>query len=222
MQSIRPLAGVLLVLLVSACGGGGGGGGTPTDPDQSFSLWLLNSTVPGPVYASNLIGSDTDGNSYTGSISVANRTQEMLDGILVTPQDVLLHLDTGQQSLTVTSTGYTDSSGLFVFSEVQTIGLECTPVSPDTWPLSVKIGDFGIRSPLICNDNTTSERNWRVEDAGNGQIDVVETTTDRDQSNTILQITDITYTLDGAGEIVGFTSSSRIVASGYTQSLESV
>jgi hypothetical protein len=219
----RSLAGVLLVLLVSACGGGGGESfsSTPTDPDQSFSLSLFNSTKPGLVYATNLTGSDTNGNSFVGSFSVANRAQEMLGGSLVTPQDALLYLDSGTQSLTVTATNYTDDSGLFVFMEVQTTGLECTPVSPDSLPSSVKIGDSGVRSPQICNDNTTTEVNWRVEDAGNGNIDFIETDTDKDQSNTILQVTEVAYTLDGAGEIVRFTSSSRIVATGYTQSLES-
>jgi len=211
-------------MLLAACGGGGGGGGRPPpDPTNSFSLAEFNSTTVGTVYTTSLKGSDTNGVSYTGSISLANRAQIMLGGILVTPRDALLNITGGGLSITDTSTSYTDSSGLFVGLAVQTdTGLVCTPVSPDKLPSSVKIGDFGVRSTLICDDNTTWEGNWRVEDAGNGEVDFVTSTTIKDQFNTILRTVDLAYRLDGASQIAGFTYSSTILASGYGQSLESV
>ena len=211
------------LFVVAACGGGGGGSSaTPTDPNKLFSLDEFNSTTVGTVYSTQLKGSDTNGVSYTGSISLANRAQIMLSGILVTPRDTLLSITGGGNSITVTSTGYTDSAGLFVGLAIQTTGLACTPVSPDKLPSSVKIGDFGVRSTLICNDNTTYEGNWRVEDAGNGEVDLVASATIKDQFNTILQITDVAFRLDGASQIAGFTSSSTLLASGYSQSLESI
>lgn len=234
---MKKLICLLLVLattvVVTACGGGGGGGGgsgggsggggsTPTGPNESFSLAEFNSTTVGTVYTTSLEGSDTNGVSYTGSISLANRAQIMLGGILVTPRDSLFNITGGGLSITTTSTGYTDSSGLFVGLVVQTTGLACAPVSPDKFPSSVKIGDFGVRSTLICNDNTTWEGNWRVEDAGNGEVDFVTSITKKDQFNTILQIADGAYRLDGAGQIVGFTSSSTLLASAVTVRLESI
>jgi hypothetical protein len=146
----------------------------------------------------------------------------MLGGILVTPRLTLLSITGGGQTITVTSTTYTDTSGLFVGLVVQTTGLECTPVSPDKMPSSVKIGDFGVRSTLICNDDTTYEGNWRVEDAGNGEVDLVTSVTVKDQFNTILQIADGAYRLDGASQIAGYTSSVKILASGYGQSFETI
>jgi len=79
-----------LVLVLSSCGGGGGGStpttpSTPTSPTQSFSLSKLQSTAVGTVYTSQLSGTDSNSVNYTGSISLANRTQVMLGGVLVTP-----------------------------------------------------------------------------------------------------------------------------------------
>jgi len=65
----------LSLLVITACGGGGGGGSTttPTDPNKSFSLSALQSTTLGTVYTTQLTGSDSDGITYSGTFSIANR-----------------------------------------------------------------------------------------------------------------------------------------------------
>ena len=221
----------IIILLTSiffvACGGGGGGGdpapaSTPTAQDQSFDLTKLQSTTLGTTYSTQLTGSDTNGINYSGSFSIANRAQTMLNGVLVTPQDLLISLTGGGSSITVTGTSNIDTNGNLISIVIQTTGLTCTPVSPDKMPASVKIGDFAILSTLTCSDNTTQERNWRVEDAGNGNINVISNGTIKDQFNTIVSITDVTITIDGNGNVIAFKTVSTQSASNYTLTYQSV
>ena len=214
---------VTFVLLMSACGGGGSSpASTPTDPNQIFSLAKLQSTTLGTVYSTQITGSDSNGTSYTGSISMANRTQEMLGGVLVTPRDLLISLSGGGTSTVVTGTSYVDTSNNLIAVIIQTTGLVCTPVSPDNIPTTVKIGDFGILSTMTCDDNTTQARNWRAEDAGNGNIKIISNATVKDQSNVVISIADVTFTLDSSGNIIAFKTVVTINASNFTLTYSSI
>ena len=216
-----------ICLCLSACGGGGGSDGgnttTPTDPNQSFSLSKLQSTTLGTIYSTQLTGSDTDGITYTGALSIANREQTMLGGLLVTPQDLIISLtDDEGFSITLTGTSYFDTSGDLISTVIQTTGLVCMPGFSDNMPTSVKIGDFGILSTLTCSDNTTQERNWRVEDAGNGKIRVISNGTVKDQLNEIVSLTDVTFTIDGSGNIVAFKTKTTQLAYDFTLTYQSI
>ena len=213
---------VMFVLLISACGGGGSPSSTPTDPNQTFSLAKLQSTTLGTVYSTQITGSDSNGTSYTGSISLANRAQEMLNGVLVTPRDLLISLSGGGTSTVVTGTSYVDTSNNLIAVIIQTTGLVCTPVSPDNIPTTVKIGDFGILSTMTCDDNTTQARNWRAEDAGNGNIKIVSNATVKDQFNVIISVADVTFTLDSSGNIIAFKAVVTINASNFTLTYSSI
>lgn len=192
---------------------------TPTDPNQSFSLSKLQTTIPDKIY-SKLSGSDSKGVRYTGSISVANRAQTTLDGVLVTQRDFIINLQGGGTYTTITGTGYVDTNGNLLSVFIQTTGLTCKPVSPDVMPETVKIGDFGILPAMICSDNTTQERNWRVEDARNGKINFISNGTVKNQSNTIVTVTDVIFTIDGSGNIVACKIISAQPASRYKITLE--
>jgi hypothetical protein len=211
------------ILLISGCGGGGGGStSTPTDPNQQFSLAQLQSTTLGTVYSTQITGSDSWGGRYTGALSIANRQQTMLGGVLVTPQDLLLSLSNAEMSLTVTGTTYFDSDKYAISLYRQTDGVTCTPSSPDKLPASVKIGDFGILSSLVCSDNTTQERNWRVEDAGNGNIHLISGTVIRNQFNSLVGTGEATATINAQGNIIAFKVVSTDVIEGFTLTVQSI
>ena len=106
--------------------------------------------------------------------------------------------------MTFAGTRYVDKSGSLVSYVIQTTGQTCAPEAPYTMPATVKIGDFGILPAMTCSDNTTQERNWRVEDARNGNINVISNVTFKNQFNTIVSVTDITSTINGSGEILSF------------------
>lgn len=213
----------LCVLVLFSCGGGGSNDSatTPSDPNQTFSLSALQSTALGTVYTSRLAGSDSNGVSYTGSVSMANRPQTLLNGVLVTPQDSIINLTGGGTSITVTGTSNIDTNGNLIIVVIQTTGVVCTPVSPDSMPSSVKIGDFGILSSMTCSDNTVQERNWRIEDAGNGLIDVVTNGTIKNQFNSIVSTTDVTFTIDDSGNIVSFKTVTTQSVSNFTLTYQS-
>jgi len=208
-----------VVVLISACGGGGG---TSADPNQSFSLSKLQSTTLGTTYSAQLTGIDSRGNTYTGSLAQANRTQTMLNGVLVTPQDVIINLSGGGTSVTVTGTSNLDSSGNLISSVNQTTGTTCAPVSPGKIPVTVKIGDFGILATEVCSNNTTEETNWRVEDAGNGNIRLVQNAIVKNSLNTITTSADVTFVIDGNGNIVSFKAVETILSSNFTLTYQSL
>jgi hypothetical protein len=211
---------VTLVFLMSACGGGGGDS-SPINLDQTFSLAKLQSTTLGTVYSTQLSASDSDGKNYTGSISLANRAQEMLGGVLVTPRDTLLNLSGDGTSIVVTATSFVDTSNNLISLVIQTAGVVCTPVSPNNIPSSVKIGDFGILSTLVCDNDTTQESNWRIEDAGNGNIFAITNSTTKDQSSTITSVAEVSYKLDSNGNTIAF-KAVTIIDSSFTLTYSSI
>lgn len=217
MKSNEVVVPVLFILLgVLGCGGDSGSSATPTDPNQSFSLAALNSTTPGTIYATSLIASDSDGVSYSGTLSVANRAEELYEGVLTTPRDNLISLAGGSVSFTVTGTDYVGPDGYSIAEVYQTTGVTCLPDSLVSSPSSVKIGDFGILASVDCDDGTSQSRSWRVEDAGGGRVDLVTVNTERDSLNDIISVTDSIFTIDGDGDIVGYRFTSSQLALDYS------
>ncbi len=205
---------LLSLLILTGCGGDGGGAAvSPTDPDQSFSLSITAN------YPIQLTGSDSNGVSYVGSISRAVRGQEMLGGVLVTVTESIFSITGGGVSTNSISTSYSDTDGNRIAS-VSGGGVTCTAVSPDSLPESGKIGDFGTLSPCVCDDNTTDQSNWRIEDAGNGIIALIIHTTSRDQSDSILFTRDTTYTLDVDGNRLSY--GLELYYDNYSLSLKSI
>lgn len=222
-QLIFTLALIGIALISVGCSSGGGDSAPPpTDPDTVFSLSGLQDDTIGTIYSTQLTGSDSNTTSYTGSLAVANRVETMLNGVLVTPQDVIISLTGGGNSITVTATSYTDTNNFLISVVVQTTGLVCTPVFPDTMPSSVKIGDFGILSTMVCDDNTTQERSWRVVDGGNVTANIIASSITKDQFNNITAVVDVTYTINVSGDLLVFKTVSALPQSNFTLTYQSI
>lgn len=222
MIKFIPIA--LSLLLVTACGGGGSAA-TPPPADPGVSLAKLQSITEGEIYATSLTGSDSNRNSLTGTFAVVNRPQAMMGGsTLVTPQDYTLTVTVPGPfggDVTTTDTGYfLDDGSLVSFSEV-----DCLLVMPVTMPASVKVGDTGLIDPITCGSKVLAS-NWEVQDAGNGDIRVIETRTNTNASTSVLfSTTVITFTLNSAGDILSFNYVSIIFPNDplkkYTQTFSS-
>lgn len=217
---------VISLFTVTGCGGGSSDTAstikTPANSNQTFSLANLQSTVTGTIYTAQLTGSDTNGVNYSGFFSIVNQTQTMLNGILTTPHNLVISLRGGGTSINVTGLNSIDGSGYTLSKNIQSTGLMCTPVSPDSIPTLVKIGDSGMRSTLTCDDNTTSEGNWRIEDGGNGTIRYISNATIKDQFNSIISVTDVTFTLNSDGDILSFETVATINATNFSISYGTV
>jgi len=228
---------VIGLLSLTACGGGGSGssnsgGGSNNNSStpvvvtpKTFSLQKINSTTLGTVYTAQLSGSDSDGNKYTGTVSMANRAEQVLNGVMVTPRDLLLSITPvggSTPSITSLGTSYVETAtgnliGLFVQS---TTNVTCVSLSPYHMPASVKVGDFETSATLSCNDGTTQEGVWRAEDAGSGNVRVTLSATTK-KSSVVINTSDTSYTIDSAGTILSVKQVIALSASGFTLTLTS-
>ena len=151
---------------------------------------------------------------------MANREKIMFNGVLVTPQEFIINFSGGKTSMTYAGTRYVDKNGSLLSYVIQTTGQTCTPVSLHTMPSSVKIGDFGILPEMTCGDNTIQEQNWRVEDAKNGNVNIISNVTVKNQLNTIVSVSDVTYKINGSGDILSFKIVSTQPAGNYKITLQ--
>lgn len=167
MNSCMKMFGVIILSVVlSACGGSGGGGGGTANSGKTYSLQKRYTTEVGPVYSSAVSATFSNGDTYTGTLDIVNLAQEMLQGVLVTPQQTTYNLTDGVTPIQIVYTEYTDTNGLLIALQKKKGGL-CNSFSPDSPPLSVKIGDSGTRSDLGCENYDVIKSQWRVEDGGN-------------------------------------------------------
>ena len=208
---------ITIVFLLTGCGDSDST--TPTDHDQVFSLATFQSKIIGTWYVTQMTGSDTNGSTYSGTLSMAVREQIMLNGIYVTPRDVTSDVFIG---FPLTSTRYTDINNNLISVVLQETGFTCTPVSPDTIPSSVMIGDYGTLSTMVCDGNTTTERSWRVEDGGNGTANLITNFSSKDQFNATMSDNATTYTINTSGDILALKMVLFSISSNITTTFQSI
>ena len=215
---IRVIITLLALLFLASCEVNSGN--TPTDPNQTFTLPNYKPATPDASHTIRLTGRDSNGVNYTGSIFIASRAQTILNGESVIPKEFIINFSGGRTSVTLAGTRYEDTNGNLKSYTIQTTGLTCAPVSPEIMPSTVKIGDFGILPTMECSDNTSQERNWRVEDARNGNINIISNVTAKNQSNTIVSVTDIIIKINASSNIVSCKIVSSQPAINYKITLE--
>jgi len=190
----------------------------------TFSLAKINSSTPfGSVYSVPLKGTGSDGVSFSGSIERINRKEEMFQGVLVTPTDILLDAvnDTTNKSESFKTTNYTDINGNFI-SSVNLDGIICTPDSLEKLPLIVTVGDTGIMPTVRCTDNSVYITSWKVTDVGNGTI-MYEVTNDEQDINGTPQFRSVdTFNIEQNGIIISIKFVQETLSTGYTITLESL
>jgi len=174
----------------------------PSPPPEGFSLSTLKSTKFGTVYTTQLVGSDSDGGQWTGSLSIANRAQGTLDGVLVTPRDTLVRLTYQGVSRPSGATSYIDMSG-YTLGLAQQDGTTCNPAFPYQLPDFVEIGDFGLQPIMTCSNGDSVVANWSAEDGGNGNMDFVSFVEIRPRFGGS-SFTTQTLTLDRLGNILAY------------------
>ncbi len=222
---------LLTTLFFVACGGGGGGAGSDetepsneaASPSGGISLDKVQSTEKGTVYASLLKGAWFSTELLNGAFSIENRDKIQLNGVTVTPHDMKLNLSIlggGVSSITVTS--YIDDSENVLSMSIQNSDITCTSSSSINLPASVDIGDVGVISAFTCDNNKTSLASWKVDDAGDGKIDVVDTVIVKDVDGVIFSDSDVIFTLDANGNIIASRLVIRIAGGGLSLTLDSI
>ena len=142
---IKKIFSTVVILLISACV-------DKNNNTNSVSLSKFQSTTEGSIYSTELTGSDSNGLSYTGTLSLTNDAQDMFYGVLFTSRHMSLDLSEVRENIGLFYTSYIDTNNnLVLYSEQeagppfvgQALSLSCTPTSPDNLPSSVKAGDSG-------------------------------------------------------------------------------
>jgi hypothetical protein len=184
-------------------------------------LEKINTLAPGSVYSSELWNYSPElmrPTSY-GSIAIRNSSEEIINGVLVTPQNTHFKQTStrvGTSALTplkewYTTTYYETATGNLISyditpwqSSIPKSTVRCVSTSPYHFPSAVKIGDTAATPTFTCNNNLTLDQgNWRAEDAGNGNLKFIVTSNTFDYSNSLTTETRI-YTLDPQGNIISF------------------
>ncbi len=224
----KKLLPIAALLILQACGGGGDGGSfsnsslavgsssVASSTAASYSLEKINSTAVGVAYTTALSGVDSNAVKYTASVSIENKAQSVVNGVLVTPREYRLSYASVEASVSQENNqvDYRETTSANLVSMLVD-GVSCTSTSAYHMPATVKVGDAGIVSSLSCNNNDTQERNWQTEDAGSGNIRIIFTETTKNPVGTVVKIKYYSYVLDSRGNISALKVSENFPVKNY-------
>lgn len=214
-----------ITLLTASCGGGDGNSETGVSITQGYTLAKIQSLDTGTLYSAPLTGYDSNDTNYLGSFRIYNLSQELLDGILVTPSVRYSELDETQSPFTetaTTETKYFDTNGDLVLFSLQETDLNCTPDSQYRMPNLVTINESGQLPLLRCDDNSTLSHSWNVEDAGGSNALLVTLRENRNSINALISTTTTQVTINQEGDILAIKSNRSNEAPAYTLTYESL
>ena len=188
--------------------------------DDEVNLSKLQSLEEGVLFSFDLTGVDLNSKN-SGLIEVSIGEPEMHAGVLTRIKRVTLNIVNDEipsifdgfpdSTLPWNTTVSLDTDGNLI-SLLEITGNICTSTSPDKLPSNVHVGDSGSLSPLACIGDETRYRSWKIENAENGAIKVVITSTSKDQYGVIGSVSEVVYVLDAAGNVIGFETELEIRA----------
>jgi hypothetical protein len=221
---------LFLVTLIS-CGGGDGdsSSSTPTDPDQEFSLVGYKDLTEGEIYGTGITGSDSEGNEFEGVVFVYNTKMtlnlDLFPGVPVTDRSTSINLVFGSASIDISQREFYDESAYLLLMEVWATGMDnamlCYPAYPYALPDSVKIGDTDTYPMFTCEDGSTQDQSWRIEDAKDGKVYFVTEAQAKDEFGSLVSTTEFKFTINSESELLGFKGTITDVISGYTITMNS-
>lgn len=219
----------IIFLILSGCGGGGSSSTPPPPvtipPDKTFSLKKVYGRSLLDIYSYTVTGSSTDGATYTGSIDRAVLGERPEKGVLVVPVKYTFTLvSSGSAAQIFTSETLIDSANGYYISTKNSDGTNtviCTPATLEVLPLSVKVGDTGVFPIDSCDDGSTNEGTWKVEDAGDGTILYIVTGVSKDAGAPNTEYEN-TYNIDDTGIIISFKQVTKTLSSNNMLTIETV
>jgi len=216
---------LLITTIASGCGSSGGGDSTtPTDPNTVFQLFQPGLFTTGYTETMNYTGTDTDGGTWTGTMSHLTQSQTTFIGQAAIPFLV-------QVKLTNTANGTAISNVGTAYYSVSASDRHClgysdsytTTVSATTTaiPETAKIGDFGVIGTYIDNAGSVDVQSWRLDDGGNGLAKIVQLYTKKDQFGNLETSSTATAVINTSGETLSNQEVIFFADSGVTLTLNS-
>jgi len=210
MKRVSVLIFAVVLLISSGCGSS-----SNTTNTTAYSLSQIASLTTGHSLSINVSGTDTQGNSYTGTFQQIVEGPTTLNGNSVTEQRTLLTLtevNVGQVS--VVELFYWNTNG--TLNEILfTSGITGTCTNNFAYPSTVQIGESFAGASLSLSNGTTYTSNWTVSDGGNGNAELTLT----GNTNTGLAEQDV-WVITPAGTVVSYMQTTyNFPAAGVTTTL---
>ena len=191
--------------ILGACGGGGGGStSTQSSTTTIYTLPQIEQIIPtGSTKTFNLSGSDNQGHTISGNLSIKNVGLVTVSGTNYLEFDQLLSLTTNLgASFTATTSIYADpTTKLPVYTYSPTTGLTFTVVTSTPLPATAQINDFGNLSSLSISDGGSETGTWQLKSNTSPYADLVESFVIKNSVGTITSTEDDTFTIDPSGTI---------------------
>jgi hypothetical protein len=199
----------LIFLMLSACGGNSNSDSSA----QHYNLKNFNSLQQGLVFSSDLKSTDKTYEFY-GRFSIENNKEEILDGVMVTPQVVIfqkLNSLSGSSALLpvydwqITYYIETATGNLISFKKTFFFSssiLNCKSTSPYHMPSAIRVGDSDTTPSFKCdNEKMLDNGSWTaINETRKGIVlKIISKTTDELGNH---KNSSISYTLDPNGSII--------------------
>jgi hypothetical protein len=176
MQLFIPV--VVMLLTLTSCGGGGNdssNSGLLTPSGTTVTLMPLKKVVLGISAGSQysipaLLGTDSQGRSWSGSMAIVADGAMILDNISVTKCRTIFTFQSAGSSLSsMVATSYYRASDGSAYKSFNSATVEySTALNQVTLPDSVKVGDSGEFITELNSDGTVSTSRWSIKPDYNG------------------------------------------------------
>lgn len=193
-------------ILLFGCGGGGGSStpATPTPVGTTVSMATFKglyygTATPGTQMSFTLSGSDSQGNSWTGSFAAVSDGPTTFESQNVTKSRTLVTLQRGTSTpVTGISSRYFLTSNSTLYKSVSSLGVTSVPTTQTLMPNTIQVGDFDNFLNTTNSDGTTSTGTWRLDADFNGNSKFVLSGITR-TGGTVTGLEDDTFYLDSSG-----------------------
>jgi hypothetical protein len=183
----------------------------------AFKSVYLGTTAGAQFSFPALSGSDSQGRSWSGSLTVIADGATTFESQSVTKQHALVTLQlAGGTLVSGTSTDYFLASNGNPYKSIDGNGVISTPNSPATLPTTAKVGDFGDLGTYTATDGTTESGTWTLAAGSNGGSTLALSSVTK-VGTTITSIEVNSFHLDAAG--VPTSLSVSVTVSGVTVNL---
>lgn len=179
-------------MFITACGGGGTPASTDVPTDTSLSFSSFPPGYFGGSYSQSFsyTGSDTNGGSYTATLSVQSGADTTFNSLPVKTINELFSItNTGTNAVAgtlVNSYFSTDINSLRYYGYfTASDGVSGIATSTSVLPVSATIGSFGNVGSYTRTDGSNFSSTWSLVDGFNGKEKLILTVTSNDSSNVL-------------------------------------
>lgn len=216
------------LILIQGCGGSDDTtyvpSNVPTDPATEFQTFPAAYFTPGYTETINYTGADTAGGTYTATMSEETQAESSFLDMPAIPILVQLQMEntaTGAVATVIGTNYYTTVATDRRYLGYSDDTTETVSATTNAIPQTVKIGDFGVTGTYTDNAGNISVKSWRIDDASNGNANIVLLTSETDQSGNPTTSSETTTKIDVHGNTLSETLVIYSAASDETLTLVS-